>query len=209
MSERTRPTYRHGDLRRALLAAAFELAREGGPEAVVLREATRRVGVVPTAAYRHFADRRTLLASVCDAAQAALADAIEDEQATALVDADSSAAAMAAFKAVGTGYVRFARYEPGLFRTAFSVPDDLGGRGDAARSGRTGRTPFQLLSDALDQLVRTGALSAPRRDGAEFLAWSAVHGLSTLAVDGPLRALGDDQVHSVAARLVQMVADGL
>ncbi len=68
MRERTRSTYHHGDLRRALLTATFELARAGGPEAVVLREATRRVGVVPNAAYRHFADRPTLLSSVCDAA---------------------------------------------------------------------------------------------------------------------------------------------
>jgi len=43
-----RDTYRHGDLRRALLEAGIELARIGGPDAVVLREATRRAGVVPT-----------------------------------------------------------------------------------------------------------------------------------------------------------------
>src|SRR4051812_38835116 len=45
-----RSTYRHGDLRRALLDAGIELARSGGPDAVVLREATRRAGVVPNAA---------------------------------------------------------------------------------------------------------------------------------------------------------------
>ncbi|MES2609602.1 MAG: helix-turn-helix domain-containing protein, partial [Pseudomonadota bacterium] len=50
-----RSTYRHGDLRRALLDAGIELARQGGPDAVVLREATRRAGVAPNAAYRHFA----------------------------------------------------------------------------------------------------------------------------------------------------------
>ena len=50
-----RSTYRHGDLRRALLEAGIELARSGGPDAVVLREATRRAGVAPNAAYRHFA----------------------------------------------------------------------------------------------------------------------------------------------------------
>ena len=44
-----RSTYRHGDLRRALLEAGIELARGGGPDAVVLREATRRAGVVPNA----------------------------------------------------------------------------------------------------------------------------------------------------------------
>ena len=55
---RGRRSYRHGDLRRALLDAGVALAREGGPDAVVLREATRRAGVVPNAAYRHFAGRQ-------------------------------------------------------------------------------------------------------------------------------------------------------
>ena len=46
--------YHHGDLRHALIEAAVELAHEGGPGAIVLREAARRVGVSPNAAYRHF-----------------------------------------------------------------------------------------------------------------------------------------------------------
>jgi hypothetical protein len=37
MRSPTRPTYRHGDLRRALLEEGVALAREGGPDAVVLR----------------------------------------------------------------------------------------------------------------------------------------------------------------------------
>ena len=74
-----RTTYRHGDLRRALLDAGIELARAGGPDAIVLREATRRAGVVPNAAYRHFASRDDLLQGVRAAALAALARAMEAE----------------------------------------------------------------------------------------------------------------------------------
>ena len=37
-----RSTYRHGDLRRALIEAGTELARRGGPDAVVLRDVSRR-----------------------------------------------------------------------------------------------------------------------------------------------------------------------
>lgn len=74
-----RATYRHGDLRRALLDAGIELARAGGPEAIVLREATRRAGVAPNAAYRHFAGRLDLLQAVRAASLAALARAMEAE----------------------------------------------------------------------------------------------------------------------------------
>ena len=63
-----RSTYRHGDLHRALLESGVALARAGGPEAVVLREATRRAGVVPNAAYRHFGSRQELLQAVRAAA---------------------------------------------------------------------------------------------------------------------------------------------
>src|SRR2546423_1130832 len=71
MVRRRRP---RGAVRDGLIAAGLELARSGGPDAVVLREATRIVGVVPNAAYRHFADRDELLAAVCAAAISELAD---------------------------------------------------------------------------------------------------------------------------------------
>lgn len=204
-----RATYRHGDLRRALLTAGIDMARAGGPGAVVLREATRRAGVAPNAAYRHFQDRAALLGAVCDAAQAALATAIEAAQAAVPPTDDPAAAARARFRAVGSGYLRFARTEPGLFRTAFSVPDNLDGRSNAARAGPSGRTPFQLLAAALDGLVDAGVLPPERRPGTEFLAWSAVHGLATLLIDGPLRAVDDEQAQEIGRRLVAMVDQGL
>src|SRR5438105_2827841 len=77
-----RETYRHGDLRRALLQAGIELAKAGGPTAVALREATRRAGVAPNAAYRHFASQQALLQAVRAAALSAVAQAMEDELAT-------------------------------------------------------------------------------------------------------------------------------
>jgi AcrR family transcriptional regulator len=204
-----RDTYRHGDLRRVLLAIGTELAREGGPEAVVLREATRRAGVAPNAAYRHFADRQALLYAVCAAAQAALARAIEAELATLPTTGDPADLARAQLRAVGTGYMRFARAEPGLFRTAFSVPAVLESPVIPAGVGETGLSPFKLLSAALDALVAAGALPRERRAGAEFLAWSAVHGLSMLAIDGPLRGLDSAQIAAIGQRLIDMVEQGL
>src|SRR5258708_20008972 len=62
-----------GAVRDGLIAAGLELARTGGPDAVVLREATQIVGVVPNAAYRHFAHRDELLAAVSTAAMPELA----------------------------------------------------------------------------------------------------------------------------------------
>ncbi len=204
-----RDTYRHGDLRRALVEAGTDLARGGGPDAVVLREATRRAGVAPSAAYRHFADRRALLGAVCSAAQAALAVAMEGELAKVPNRGDPATRARARLRAVGTGYLRFAWAEPGLFRAAFSASEDLRDAASPARAGEGGLTPFQILAAALDGLVEAGVLPRERRPGAEFLAWSAAHGLAMLLIDGPLRGLDPVQARDVGRRLLDMVEQGL
>ena len=205
-----RETYRHGDLRRALLDAGIALAREGGPTAVVLREATRQAGVAPNAAYRHFANHQALFDAVRAHALGALAQAIEREWRKALRVREPAAQARALLRAVGTGYLGFAQAETGLFRTAFvfgqhevQVPPD------PARTAAQGLNPFELLGAALDAMVATGVLPAERRPQAEYLAWSAVHGMALLIIDGPLRGTPATARRALGERLLQMVENGL
>jgi AcrR family transcriptional regulator len=195
-----RTTYRHGNLRRALLDAGIALAREGGPQAVVLREATRRAGVVPNAAYRHF-DSRAALSAL----------AVEMEKGLARLGPDNGSLkfARASMRAVGTGYLRFARTQTGLFRTAFAIQFEVAKSPDPSKSGLAGMNPFELLGAALDRLVKTGGLSEQRRRGAEYLAWSAVHGMAMLTIDGPLRGLAAKRFDSLSQRLLDMIETGL
>ncbi|MBN9607480.1 MAG: WHG domain-containing protein [Actinomycetales bacterium] len=209
MSQASRDRYRHGDLRQALLEAGLDMAREGGPDAIVLREATRRAGVAPNAAYRHFADRSELVRAVSDRALAELAEGIEARFDAVPADADPVAHAHGLLRAVGEGYLDYAFREPGLFRAAFTVPADLDRAADPVRGSARGRTPLVLLGVALDAMVEAGALSAERRPGAELLAWSSVHGLACLALDGPLRALDPATVAATGERLIAMVVRGL
>jgi AcrR family transcriptional regulator len=204
-----RSTYRHGDLRRVLLDAGIALARDGGPDAVVLREATRQAGVVPNAAYRHFASRQELLQAVRAASLSALAVAMETELSRLKGDPRSLEFARGTLRAVGTGYLGFAHAEPGLFRTAFSTPWTDQPDSDPARAGQSGLNPFQLLGAALDRLVEAGALPPDRRPGAEYLAWSAVHGMALLSTDGPLGSALPAQRKSIGQRLLDMVEKGL
>jgi len=205
-----RKTFRHGDLRRALLHAGIELARRGGPQEIVLREATRSAGVAPNAAYRHFSSHRDLLQAVRAAALSRLALAIEAEIVKVQRRKCSAAeSARATLRAVGTGYLKFALTETGLFRTAFSVPDPVEGDVDAAKTGKSGLNPFQLLGSALDLLVEAGVLPQERRAGAEYLAWSAVHGLAFLIIDGPLQGVSAREIRSLSERVLQMVEKGL
>jgi AcrR family transcriptional regulator len=206
---RARSTYRHGDLRRALLDAGIELARGGGPDAVVLREATRRAGVVPNAAYRHFASHHELLQAVRAAALSALAVAMETELGKLRRGRRPADFARASLRAIGIAYLRFAQTEPGLFRTAFGAADDAQGADDAAKAGTSGLNPFQLLGVALDRLVEAGVLPPERRAGAEYVAWSSVHGLAMLVLEGPLRRLTRVQIRETEQRLLDMVEKGL
>jgi AcrR family transcriptional regulator len=204
-----RTTFRHGDLHRALLAAGIELARTGGPTAVVLREATRRAGVAPNAAYRHFSSHAELLAAVRAHALSQLARAIEAEIATIPPRRRAAALARAHLRAVGIGYLTFALRNPGLFRTAFSNPQPVADDPDKAKTGASGLNPFQLLSRALDLMVLHRLLPARRRASAEYLAWSAVHGLAFLVIDGPLYSASPRDIRALSERLILMVEKGL
>ncbi|MFF4569503.1 TetR/AcrR family transcriptional regulator [Streptomyces sp. NPDC001410] len=205
---RKRDTYRHGNLRNALIQAGLELVRDGGPDAVVLREVTRRVGVVPNAAYRHFADRNALLRAIRQAALAQLAAAMETELAALPPADDPVESARARIRALATSYLRFAQAESGLFRAAFSTTDMADTENESA-DGPGGLTAFQLLGAALDDLVESGALPPGRRPGAEYFVWSAVHGLAVLLIDGPLRGLLPVQAQEAGQRLMDSIERGI
>ncbi|MFX0573804.1 TetR/AcrR family transcriptional regulator [Nocardia nepalensis] len=205
-----RTTYRHGALREALLDAGVAMAREGGgPQAIVLREAARRAGVAPNAAYTHFKDREALVQAVARVALARLAATMTAEQDALPQSEESASRARARFRAVGAGYLRFARAEPGLFRTAFATQTDVSAVSEPASAGPTGRSAIELLAAALDDLVEAGLLQPERRPGAEFLAWPTVHGLAYLAIDGPLRFLEPDQLDELTTQLLDMIDRGI
>jgi AcrR family transcriptional regulator len=185
--------YHHGDLRAALIDAGLQLTRAGGPEALTIREATRRVGVSPNAAYRHFADRQALLQAVATAIQlrmtAGMRTSVRRRGTTELL------------RAVGIGYIRFALDEPGWFAVAFFGVD----QSDETASA----PPYLALVEALDAMVDSGVLSPERREGAEWPCWSAVHGFAELALHGPLRGMSRRQVESLAGRTVDDIVAGL
>ena len=71
--------YHHGDLRRAIVKATLEILRETQSLEVSLRELARRAGVSHNAPYKHFADKRELLAAVSAAGFETLTKHMERE----------------------------------------------------------------------------------------------------------------------------------
>jgi AcrR family transcriptional regulator len=151
----------------------------------VLREVTRIVGVVPNAAYRHFAEREGLLAAVRDAAIGQLAQRMADGMRRVRARRGTPTGARRRLRAVGQAYLDFARTEPGLFDTAFTATDYHPPRAGNAEPG-----PFELLKAALDELGEAGLLEPARTLNVAYPTWATVHGLAVL-FRGPLHSLSD------------------
>jgi len=191
--------YHHGHLREALVEAALAAARTDGPGAVVLRAATRAAGVSPNAAYRHFTDRDDLLRAVAARCQQRMA-ALMRARLAGTGPLPGPDGAWQRLRTAGHAYVEFALAEPGWFATAFAIP--LGP--PAAPEGDPGL--FGILVAVLDELASSGAIPSAARPGAEYVAWSAVHGIATLLTSGSLRGLPAAERDAAVERVINAVA---
>ncbi|MBO0882118.1 MAG: WHG domain-containing protein, partial [Mycobacterium sp.] len=75
-------------------------------------------------------------------------------------------------------------------------------------SGADRAEPYEILRDVLDDAAAAGLLDAQRRPGAEIAAWSAVHGLASLLLDGPLPATGA-ALEFARSRVLDLIERGL
>jgi AcrR family transcriptional regulator len=166
------------------------------------------VGVVPNAAYRHFAGRDELLAAVCTAAMRELAGRMATGVARVRGKHGDPAAARRRLGAIGKAYLEFAGEEPGLFATAFALPEQ---HAYGAAGEWTGPDPMPLdqLRAVLDELVDAGVLDQRRRNGIEYPIWSTVHGLAVLTGPGPLRELPDATRRHLEKLTLAFIGEGL
>jgi AcrR family transcriptional regulator len=208
-------TYHHGNLRPALVEAAVALAQARGPEGVVLREVARQTGVSHNAAYRHFADREALLSEVGQVAMRELARAMTAEMAR-VEERKPAARAVARLRATGRAYVHFALSQPGLFDVAFAAhtgpapapADEDVATAEQSAADPADADPYALLGLVLDELVAAGAITPERREGAEALCWSAVHGFAVLHLHGPLRDVPEPEREESLEQLLDQIQRG-
>jgi AcrR family transcriptional regulator len=105
--------YHHGDLRAALMRAAAAQIERAGYENLSLRELAASLGVSRGAPYRHFADRRSLLAALAAEGFEALTAIYRKVIATGKTP-------QARFATSGRAYFAFAAGRPQLFRLMFA-----------------------------------------------------------------------------------------
>jgi AcrR family transcriptional regulator len=163
--------YHHGDLRPALLRSAIDTINDRGAVAMTLREVARRAGVSHTAATYHFGDKAGLLTAVAVDGYRLL-----HEEMVATQRQHRS------FLELGVAYVRFALTHRAHFEVMYQP--DLYHRDDPALRDAK-RATATLLYGTPD--------ADPEQVVAGVAAWSIVHGLATLWLNGNVPpGLGDD-----------------
>ena len=156
-----------------MLQAAGILLEKHGVEGLTLRGLARRARVSHNAPYRHFPDRKALLA--------ALATEGFEEFRERLDAAEKSGG----LRARGEAYVRFALAHPQRFRLMFGS-----GLAFSAHPGlqEQARQAFGGLEDAIAAHAGGGA------PHAAIAAWALVHGLSQLLLERRVGAAAQDEV---------------
>lgn len=196
--------YHHGDLRTAILGAAVRVIEDHGIDRLTLRECARRAGVSHGAPAHHFGDVRGLLTELAaDGFEGLLAEMDRREAAAPKDD-------YAQLVANGQAYVAYALAHRGHFQLMFRS-DWI----DAAshRLRTTARASYRRLEDHIEAVLRAAnAVDANRAERAA-LAWSIVHGLSTLALEGQLFDCNDPKASpraiDLVARFMQLARPGI
>lgn len=180
-----REAYHHGDLRRALLAAAEAVLAERGVGGFTLRECARRAGVSHAAPAHHFRDVTGLLTALAALGFETLTDCMREARAG--VDEPRER-----LRAIARGYVTFARRHPERFRLTFSR-SRLNGADPAYHAAAEAafaelETAIRLVREAPDAPLEGDLRAALTR------AWAVVHGFSHLLLEGHFAGMtGDDE----------------
>ena len=195
-------TYHHGDLRQSLLRAALELLEQDDAAALTLREVARRAGVSHTAPYRHFADKQSLLMAVAEEGFNALR---ADMEARMCDHSDP----LRRLQESGIAYVLFAVSHPAHYRIMF-------GRAFAAKEisaalHNAGGAAFLVLLHTIRQGHEANMLRAGDPFDQAIAAWSAVHGLAMLFINGQLQSCGVDSANMelLATKIANILQVGL
>jgi len=176
----SRSTYHHGDLRRALLAAAEAELVEKGIEGFTLRGVARRAGVSHAAPAHHFKDTAAMLTALAAVAAERLTRTMAQRRAAAPDDP------RARLVASGTGYIAFALENPALFMLLFGSgrPDS----GDPELVRHAGAAYADLV-EGIAAIKGKDPTADPEGRLDVAAAWSLVHGAASLLIAGRMKSL--------------------
>ena len=192
-------TYHHGNLRAALLAEAASMIAEGGVASVTMRSLGQGLGVSRAAPYRHFADKTALLVAVAAAGFERLRDRLQT------VDADTPRPGVGRLRRMGEEYVRFAIENPAYYRLMYGR--EALTREDQPELRQAANALFEQFVDVIQAHQRSGVIKRQDPRTQAYVAWSAVHGLASLVIEGQILTAVD--VDGLIRQTTRTVLDGM
>jgi AcrR family transcriptional regulator len=194
--------YHHGDLRRALVDAALQLAAEGAE--VSVREAARRAAVSPGAPFRHFPNRDALMAAVAAEAQRRFRAEIE----TALGEA-AAASPLARFRAFGLAYLRWAMRNPAHFEIIST--GRYFAHGSSEDLTRDNAELIALTEAILAEAAAQGLLRHVDLRRIQIAGRALVYGVARMHLDGhfPRWGVEPDEIEQMAEGVLDLFIAGI
>ena len=172
-----RGNYHHGDLKEVAIAEGLmQVCANSDPQSLSLREIARTIGVSATALYRHFPDKEALLGAIASRGFTMLRDAQE------FAVASSGTGGGDPLIEAGRAYVHFAFQYPALFRMIFACQLEQTQPFETPPKDSAAGVFARAVAAKLD-----GKASEEEQYLAELRAWSQLHGLTMLILDGQLR----------------------
>jgi AcrR family transcriptional regulator len=159
-----------------MVSAAVELVEGSSPEELTLREVSRRVGVNHRAAYRHFEDKRALLAAVAQDGYQTLLSAIERSVAAL----PKSSAAADRLATIAVAYVSFAVDQPARYRIMFGRRLNEDGKYNDLE--QLVADAYALLAKEMEAGQASGEFAPRPVRELVFGFWSLTHGFASLAI---------------------------
>jgi AcrR family transcriptional regulator len=187
--------YHHGNLKSALLKAAFKLIEKTGLEGFTLREVARKAGVSHNAPYRHFPSKESLVAALATESFRQLHEALRAAITGCAKPADRLHDAAIA-------YLRFALKNPSRFNIMFHSTFDRETYPEyvAAYTGL-----LSLLSELIEQHRN---LTTPTETAGE-LVWASIHGIAELGLARRLRHGSQPELETLADAATSALLAGL
>lgn len=177
-------SYHHGNLKLALIEAGFKALEAGSLETLSLRALAKDVGVTPTAAYNHFADKSALMVEMKTEGFRKFDAGLLDSLKHAEVQTPEGK-----LRAMARAYLQFAFAHPGVFNLIFFwTPEPEYFTNELIEAA--GCAEMHLQNVVAELLEEDGcAVTEYQKSVASLSAWSLVHGVTLLLRTGVVDAV--------------------
>ena len=188
-------SYHHGDLRSALIQCAVDLLKTKSPADLTLRELARKTNVSTAAPFRHFKDRKELLAAISR-------QGFEIQYQYMRESFDNSHDDLSKmYLGCGKAYFKMGLKHPQHFKLMYGsevVPCH-----DYPELAEAALKTFQIVTEVVKFCQQKKFLGPgdPYKRAMQY--WAVVHGLTSLYADGQLGFLGVENFNA------EMMLEGL